>query len=86
MVSSNPVIAALREQSELFRNEVNVQALRRMARGESAADAIEYATAALMKKMLHGPSVSLRKAGADSNEDLIDAARALFSLDTDEPR
>jgi glutamyl-tRNA reductase len=79
-----PVIAALREQSELFRNEVNVQALRRMARGESADDAIEYATAALMKKMLHGPSVSLRKAGEDSNEDLIDAARTLFDLDTDE--
>ena len=79
-----PVIAALREKSQLIRDEVNAQAVRRMARGESASDAVEYATAALMKKMLHGPSVMLRKAGEDSDEDLIDAARTLFDLDTDE--
>jgi len=79
-----PVIAALREQSQSIRDEVNAQALRRLARGESADDAIEYATAALMKKMLHGPSVSLRKAGEDSDEDLIDAARTLFDLHTDD--
>jgi glutamyl-tRNA reductase len=78
-----PVIAALREKSQLIRDEVNAQAVRRMARGESASDAVEYATAALMKKMLHGPSVMLRKAGEDSDEDLIDAARTLFDLDTD---
>ena len=79
-----PVIAALREQSESIRDEVNALAQRRLARGESASDAIEYATAALMKKMLHGPSVSLRRAGENSNEELIDAARALFNLDKDQ--
>jgi glutamyl-tRNA reductase len=79
-----PVIAALREQSESIRDEVNAQAQRRLARGESPSDAIEYATAALMKKLLHGPSVSLRKAGENSNEELIDAARALFNLDKDQ--
>jgi glutamyl-tRNA reductase len=79
-----PLIAALREQSQTIRDEVNVQALKRLARGESANDAIEFATAALMKKMLHGPSVSLRKAGESSNEDIMDAARILFDLDTDQ--
>jgi glutamyl-tRNA reductase len=78
-----PVIAALREQSQVIRDEVNAQARKRLARGESADDAVEYATAALMKKMLHGPSVSLRQAGENSNEELIDAARILFKLDTD---
>jgi glutamyl-tRNA reductase len=77
-----PVIAALREKSQSIRDEVNAQAQKRLARGESANDAIEYATAALMKKLLHGPSVSLRKAGEESNEALIDAARTLFNLDT----
>jgi len=81
---ATPVIAALREQSQVVRDEVNAQAHKRLARGESAADAIEYATAALMKKMLHGPSVSLREAGENSNEELIDAARVLFNLDTDQ--
>jgi glutamyl-tRNA reductase len=79
-----PVIAALREQSEVIRGAVNATAFRRLARGESAQDAIEFATAALMKKMLHAPSVSLRKAGEESKDDLIAAARTLFDLDTDE--
>ena len=78
-----PVIAALREQTGTIRDEVNAQALRRLARGESANDAIEYATAALMKKILHSPSVSLRKAAERSDEELIEAARTLFNLDTD---
>ncbi len=78
-----PVIAALREHSESLRDEVNAQARRRLARGESAEDAIEYATASLMKKLLHHPSVALRKAGEGSDEELIEAARALFGLDKD---
>jgi glutamyl-tRNA reductase len=78
-----PVIAALREHCLSIRDEVNAQAQRRLARGESANDAIEYATAALMKKLLHSPSVSLRKAAERSDEELIEAARTLFNLDTD---
>ena len=78
-----PVIAALREKSDSLRNDVNAQARRRLARGESAEDAIEYATAALMKKLLHTPSVALRKAGEASNQGLVDAARELFGLKRD---
>jgi glutamyl-tRNA reductase len=78
-----PVIAALREHCLTIRDEVNAKAQRRLARGESANDAIEYATAALMKKILHSPSVSLRKAAEHSDEELIEAARTLFNLDTD---
>jgi glutamyl-tRNA reductase len=78
-----PVIAALREKSELLCSDVNAQARRRLARGESAEDAIQYATAALMKKLLHKPSVTLRKAGEASDQGLIDAARRLFGLDKD---
>ena len=55
-----PVIAALREQSQKVCNEVNTQAMRRIAHGDSAEDAVAYATAALMKKLLHKPSVTLR--------------------------
>jgi len=78
-----PVIAALRDKTESLRSEVNAQARRRLARGESAEDAIEFATAALMKKVLHSPSVRLRKAGESSDQDLIDAARELFGIRKD---
>ena len=78
-----PVIAALRENGETLRNEIAAQARRRLARGESAEDAIDYATAALMKKLLHKPSVALRKAGEAADQDLIDAARSIFGLRED---
>ncbi len=76
-----PVIAALREQSQLLCNDVAAQARRRLARGESAENAIGFATASLMKKLLHKPSVALREAGEGSDQDLIEAARKIFGID-----
>ena len=76
-----PIIATLREANEEVRKQVAKQARKRMRKGESAEDAIEFATAALMKKMLHRPSVALRKAGEAADEDMIQAARKLFGLD-----
>ncbi len=78
-----PIISTLRETNEDVRKQVAKQARRRMARGESAEDAIEFATASLMKKMLHKPSVALRKAGEASDRQLIESARKLFGLDED---
>ena len=76
-----PIIATLREANEEVRKQVAKQARRRMARGESPEDAIEFATASLMKKMLHGPSVALRKAGETADVQLIDHARKIFGID-----
>ena len=51
-------------------------------------EVIEYATAALMKKLLHNPSVRLREAGESSDEQTIHRlhanARSLFGLDGDD--
>ena len=78
-----PIISTLRDVNEEVRKQVARQALKRMRKGESAEDAIEFATAALMKKMLHKPSVALRKAGEAADEKMIDAARKLFGIDDD---
>jgi glutamyl-tRNA reductase len=78
-----PIIATLRDDHEALRKQVAKKARKRMAKGESAEDAIEFATASLMKKMLHKPSVALRKAGEASDHQLIESARKLFGLDDD---
>ena len=78
-----PVIAALRDHSESLRAAVLDQAMRRVQRGESIESALEYATGALMKKLLHNPSVALRDAGERSDEALLAAASRLFGLDKD---
>jgi len=76
-----PLITALRENANLLRADVLAQAQRRIAQGADSSEVLEYATAALMKKMLHSPSVRLREAGEASDEELVAAARALFGID-----
>ena len=78
-----PVITALRDQGDAIREEVMDQARRRLAQGADMDEVIEYATAALMKKMLHNPSVRLREAGESSDDVTIRIARTLFGLDAD---
>jgi glutamyl-tRNA reductase len=78
-----PVITALRDQGDSIREQVLEQARRRLAQGADVDEVIEYATAALMKKLLHNPSVYLREAGEASDNETIRTARSLFGLDKD---
>ena len=78
-----PVITAIRTQGETIRKGVMAQARRRLERGADSDEVIEYATASLMKKLLHNPSISLRKAAESSDEELIAAAKALFGVKKD---
>jgi glutamyl-tRNA reductase len=75
-----PTINALREHGESVRDEVLAQARRRIANGADGQEVLEYATAAMLKKLLHTPSVQLRKAGESSDDSLVKAARDLFGL------
>ncbi|MGI9272227.1 MAG: glutamyl-tRNA reductase, partial [Woeseiaceae bacterium] len=81
---ANPIITALRDHGQSIRDDVVDQARRRLAKGMDTDEVIEYATAAMMKKLLHNPSVRLREAGESSDEEFIKAARLLFGLDEDE--
>ena len=76
-----PLITALREDANAVRADILKQAQRRLAQGADSQEVLEYATAAVMKKFLHKPSVKLREAGESSDEELIAAARALFGID-----
>ena len=75
-----PIITELRDLGDEIRNDVLKQARLRLNKGASGDEVLEYATASLLKKMLHQPSVRLREAGELSDQELIDAARELFGL------
>ncbi len=75
-----PIITELRDHGDALRNEVMKQARLRLNKGADSDEVLEYATASLLKKMLHQPSVRLREAGELSDEDLAEAARTLFGL------
>ncbi|MFQ6003963.1 MAG: glutamyl-tRNA reductase [Woeseia sp.] len=75
-----PIITELRDHGHAFRDEVLKQARLRLNKGVDSDDVLEYATASLMKKILHQPSVRLREAGEQSDRALVDAARELFGI------
>ena len=56
-----------------------------MRKGADSDEVLEYVTSALMKKVLHQPSVRLRAAGEEADDEFVQHARQLFGLDkTDE--
>ena len=78
-----PLITTLRDQAESMRGEVLAKARRRLGQGADSNEVLEYATSALMKKLLHNPSVRIREASEAADEKTIEAARALFGVDDD---
>ena len=76
-----PLITELRNRGDALRAEVMEQAERRLAKGANSTEVLKFATASLLKKLLHQPSVRMREAGEASDEELIEAARKLFGLD-----
>jgi len=75
-----PVITALRDHGEEMREQVLEQARRRLAKGADQDEVLDYVTSALMKKLLHQPSVRLREAGEQSDKEFVHVARELFGL------
>ena len=80
---ASPLIVALREQGETIRDGVLREAQRRLDKGVDSREVIEFATAMLMKKMLHNPSVRLREAAESEDVEIIDATRSLFGINED---
>jgi glutamyl-tRNA reductase len=54
--------------------------LRQIRKGTDGEEVLEYVTASLLKKLMHHPSVRLREAGEDGDDDFIRMARELFNL------
>jgi glutamyl-tRNA reductase len=80
---ASPLIVALREQGETIRDGVLHEAQRRLDKGVDSREVIEFATASLMKKLLHNPSVRLREAAEAEDETIVNATRKLFGIDED---
>lgn len=78
-----PLIAALRDHGETLREDVLEQSRRRLRNGADTDEVLQYATSALMKKLLHHPTIRLRAASEAADEKFIAAVRDLFHLEKD---
>ena len=74
-------IRAFRDQAHDIRARTLEQARQSLAQGRSPEEALEYLADTLTARLIHNPTVALRRAGEDERNELIAAARDLFDLD-----
>lgn len=78
------VLKAFRQQAERLRDEELHKARRALANGTSPEDALAALARGLTNKLLHAPSVQLKKLSADGRTDALAVVQALFALDQGE--
>ncbi|GLZ88957.1 glutamyl-tRNA reductase [Metapseudomonas resinovorans] len=75
------VLRAYRQQAERLRDEEVAKALRLLQNGTSAEEVLAQLARGLTNKLLHAPSVQLKKLSADGRFDALVVAQELFALD-----
>lgn len=79
-----PTIRSVRNRAEDIRNNVSEQARRMLESGRSPEEAMDFLSRTLTNKLLHLPSVGLRRAGEEGDQELLGAARKLFGLEDED--
>ncbi|MES2821052.1 MAG: glutamyl-tRNA reductase [Pseudomonadota bacterium] len=75
------VLKAYRHQAERLRDEELAKAQRLLANGAAADEVLALLARGLTNKLLHAPSVQLKKLSADGRLDALALAQELFALD-----
>ena len=74
------LIRSYRHDAYQVKQEVLNKALKRLQKGESAEEALQFLAHTLTNKLLHTPSRSLNKAAYAGNNDLLNAAKKLLNI------
>ncbi len=74
-------LRAFREKAEQQRDREVEKALRALEKGESASQVVEALARGLTNKLIHSPSVQMKKASADGRDEVLLLTRELFELD-----
>ncbi|MBD2837902.1 glutamyl-tRNA reductase [Pseudomonas sp. JM0905a] len=75
------VLRAYRQQAERLRDEEVAKAQRMLQNGTAADEVLAHLARGLTNKLLHAPSVQLKKLSADGRFDALAVAQELFALD-----
>lgn len=75
------VLKAYRQQAERLRDEELARAQRLLANGAGVEDVLAQLARGLTNKLLHAPSVQLKKLSADGRFEALAVAQELFALD-----
>jgi glutamyl-tRNA reductase len=78
------VLKSYRQQAEQLRNDELARAQRALANGASPEEALAQLARSLTNKLLHAPSVQMKKFSAAGRLDALGVAQELFTLDEGE--
>ncbi|WP_428037008.1 glutamyl-tRNA reductase [Amphritea sp.] len=73
-------VMSLRQQAEQLRDAELEKALRLLNNGKSAEEVLNNLARGLTNKLIHNPTVQLRKASAEGRDDYLEMAQDLFQL------
>ncbi|MCX2982482.1 glutamyl-tRNA reductase [Halieaceae bacterium IMCC14734] len=74
-------VRALRSQAEAMRDAEVERALQDLARGGSAEQVVAQLARSLTNKLIHAPTIELKRASAEGHEDVLLAGRRLLGID-----
>ncbi len=77
-------LKSFRSKAEQTRDSELQKALKQLQRGEPAEQVLSQMARNLTNKLIHSPSIHMKKAGAEGRDDLIGWAQTLFGLDLDD--
>ena len=77
-----PTIRQLRSDAQAIRGQTLEQAQRMLAAGRQPQEVIEFLATTLTNRLMHAPSQRLREAAERGEAELIEAAKALFAMET----
>ena len=75
-----PLIRALRDEGERARRQVLENAMKQLAKGTPPEEVLERLSVQLTNKLLHSPTRTLNKAGANDS-DLVEAVAQIYHLE-----
>jgi glutamyl-tRNA reductase len=73
-------LTALRSHGEVLRDEALAQAMKLLRNGKPADQVLALLANRLTNKLLHSPTIQLRKASADGREEMLQLVQELYQL------
>jgi len=73
-------LRALRDKADAIREKELERALKSLEKGEAAEAVVSNLARSLMQKLVHSPSVQMKKASAEGRDELLELTAELFEL------
>ena len=77
-------LRAFRDKAELIRDVEIQRAVKALEKGETADKVVESVARAITNKLIHSPSVQMKKASSEGRDELLLLIQELFELDSDD--